>query len=654
MDVEALFGAQAKKRTKRKSGALTTPRVNTLTHADSFALSVTVGFSLDAECELERMQAAELEQTETDGFWGFDKERCDKESELELMTEEDKTSAENERLRSISFIQQQWEKEEKEQTENARISAAVDEEHARLAYMEVFYTTESSGGVLAYSWPTRPTVTIEPEIDTATGLAVHKQGFDIHCSDYGNISTVHVNGMQRAQEISAGGEIALPSESQNVAALAMRPPGTRTIAPGKTTKQHGSEGKSTTRQLSPRVKGPSTSTSPRLPSTPPSPGKEQQMSFTRDQWDTPGGQSAFTTGGQSQRQGSSRVKLMDLASRYVKDSMMMVAGAGRKHNALYDGHPIYRWDQEQILRVVFSILDDNSVGHIGRSQISEIARNADIQDMLKYTLFWLPLKRRQWTFFYGIFDDDNESIGVEEWLNAARDLAASEEVRISNVRLDEEQRSIADACSVTGDWSEARFASETRSQIYNQHRAAATLRLVAPGDLVWALYSKGCRWLPARVLSVNNHDGHSLVDSSLTVQYILSTREFKLAQSDTTTREFLPKPNVGTTQPQAAVVKPFKTEVEVCNYVFDMVDENCRGVVKSVVLASKLRDPVLHHVVNTSAVLSCLVQSNDTLLEMLCEMFPGDEGDTDGGDVTKQEFADFCSVVCAEGMQLQQ
>jgi len=658
VDVEALFGAQAKKRTKRKSGTLTVPRANTLTHADSFALSVTMGPSLDAETvtatELERMQAAEMEQTETDGFWGFDKERIDMEGELVQMIEEDKTSAENERLWSISYIQQQWEREEIEKAEHDRITAAVDEEHARLAYMEAFYSTESSGGIMAYSWPTRPSVTVQPEVDTATGPAAHKQGFDIHCSDYGNISTIHVNGMQRTQEISAGGETAPPSESQNVAALAMRPPGTRkTAPPGKGTKTPVGN-KTMTRQMSPRVRGPSTSNSPRLP---PSPGKEQQLNFTHDQWDTPGGQSAFTTGAQSQRQGPSRVNLLDLASRYIKGSMM-VAGAGSKHNALYDGHPIYRWDQEQILRVVFSILDDNNVGCIGRSQISEVARNADIQDLLKFTVFWLPLKRRQWTFFYGIFDDESETIGVEEWLSAARDLAASEEVKISNVRLDEEQRSIADSCSVTGDWSEARFASETRSQIDKQQRAAATLRLVAPGDLVWALYSKGCRWLPARVLTVNNSDGHSLGDSSLTVEYILSTHDFKRAQSDTSTREFLPKPNAGSKQPQEAAVKPFKTEEQVCSYVFDLIDEDCQGVVKSSLLASKLADPVLNAVVNTSAVLWCLVKGEDDLLKMMAEMFPGDEGEGEegggeGGDVTKQEFIEFCAIVGGEELQQQ-
>jgi hypothetical protein len=90
------------------------------------------------------------------------------------------------------------------------------------------------------------------------------------------------------------------------------------------------------------------------------------------------------------------------------------------------------------------------------TQISEMARSADIQDILKYTVFWLPLKRRQWSFFYSIFDDEGETVRVSEWLRAGEELASSECVCVRHLRLDEEHRGIADSCSATGDWSEAR------------------------------------------------------------------------------------------------------------------------------------------------------------------------------------------------------
>ena len=115
-----------------------------------------------------------------------------------------------------------------------------------------------------------------------------------------------------------------------------------------------------------------------------------------------------------------------------------------------------RWDQEQMLRVVFSMLDDTNQARVSRAQISEMARNVDMQGILRFTVFWLPLKRRQWSFFYAIFEDDAEYIGVEEWVSAGYGLAMGEEVSVGRVRLDGVQREVARACSVTGEWSQRR------------------------------------------------------------------------------------------------------------------------------------------------------------------------------------------------------
>ena len=76
------------------------------------------------------------------------------------MATEDACSAENERLWSTSTLQQQWEEEERVSAQEQRVSERVSEEHARLAYMDAFYSSESSGAVMSYAWPTRPTLTV--------------------------------------------------------------------------------------------------------------------------------------------------------------------------------------------------------------------------------------------------------------------------------------------------------------------------------------------------------------------------------------------------------------------------------------------------------------------------------------------------------------
>ena len=249
MDVEALFGAQATKKSKSK-GTRRIPRRDSsgsnFGHNNSFKMNEEdlARAAVIAERELERMEAAEFEQCRTDGFWGLDKEYSDRCIELEKMRTEDSSSAENERLWSISTIQRQWEEEERKKAEDARLSAAVEEEHARLGYMDAFYSTSNSGFVLQYPWPTKPASNVHPSTDMDTCKAKFKCGYDILYCDFGNMSTIHVNGLQRAHEICADGET-VPmdkqgSQSKAIASVAMRPPGTRhlntTIASAKQSK----------------------------------------------------------------------------------------------------------------------------------------------------------------------------------------------------------------------------------------------------------------------------------------------------------------------------------------------------------------------------------------------------------------------------------
>jgi hypothetical protein len=48
----------------------------------------------------------------------------------------------------------------------------------------------------------------------------------------------------------------------------------------------------------------------------------------------------------------------------------------RRHRVVFSA----RWDQEKMLRLVFSMLDTAGVGSIGREQVSEISRNSEIQE----------------------------------------------------------------------------------------------------------------------------------------------------------------------------------------------------------------------------------------------------------------------------------
>lgn len=576
----------------------------------------------EAEGEEEKgMRAAEAEQRLVDGFWGLDKERLDMNLELQRMNREDEESKRSERLISTSSLHQQWQEEEERRGEEERLMNAVKEEHARIKYMESFFSSSfvSSGSVLKYQWPTRPEVSLP-----ASSLTTYKEGYDILYSDLGNISTVHVNGLQRSQEVLVGGEDGSgarrngdqPNQSGGVAALAMRQPGTRRVKQ-KSMKTSGYSSTATSHPFSPETTHNTTT---------------MQFGETTSCGATP-----------NDKYRSSLLFFDTIGAKYSKAlNRFQQAGSAVKHNTMYDGHPIYRWDQEKILRTVFNMLDENGEGKVERGQISEMARNSDIHAILKYTVFWLHLKRREWSFFYSIFEDESSNITVDNWLSAAHDLAMSETVSARHIRLDSEHRAYADASSATGDWSKERFASESRDLLYKYDRAAALLRLVAPRDLVWALYSKGCQWLPARVLGIN-------ADNTFKVRYLMTEDEFKKAQSETASRELMPKIRQRKTKSSEYVeVKPFRTEDEVCAYAFDIIDKDCDGVLEPEVIVNRLVAKAMKHVVNSSSSLSLLVKGGLGLLEFLEDMFPsGADGE---GGVSKLEFVEFCSVINSMGV----
>lgn len=146
----------------------------------------------------------------------------------------------------------------------------------------------------------------------------------------------------------------------------------------------------------------------------------------------------------------------------------------------------------------------------------------------------------------------------------------------------------------------------------------------------------------------------SLLDATFTIRYIMSTDDFKKAQTETETREFLPKPrqvkkkaqpqNEGGVRREPVTVKPFRTEDEVCAYVFDAIDKDCEGILQPDVLIAALKSKPLGQVVCCSASLSLLVTGGGggQLLGLISELFPG--GD-EGPGVSKAEFVEFCSLV---------
>jgi hypothetical protein len=91
-----------------------------------------------------------------------------------------------------------------------------------------------------------------------------------------------------------------------------------------------------------------------------------------------------------------------------------------------DGHPVYKWDQEMILQMVFSTLDKGGKGYLTIDDISAIANNKIIHGLLRFTVFWTFIKKKKWDFFITLFDDEtNKGLAAAVSLSSAPAAAVS-------------------------------------------------------------------------------------------------------------------------------------------------------------------------------------------------------------------------------------
>jgi hypothetical protein len=276
--------------------------------------------------------------------------------------------------------------------------------------------------------------------------------------------------------------------------------------------------------------------------------------------------------------------------------------------------------------------------------------------VLRFTVFWMSIKRRRWAFFYAIFDEMEEFIGLEHWLRAAEAVSGEECVSLSHIRLAAEHRRIVNTASwsVVDDKSSSSemasvFADESRQRLHSSERCMRVRRQLQAGDFVWGLYNKGSVWLPAKV-SVINKDG------TYNLSYLASSDDVREAQLATSNRQFLPRR--ADKKKERLAVKPFASEQAVCAYVFDLIQDNASSAainagdgtpvkthtgsagkrLPSSYIAAQLKTKRFEDVVRTSAALSAVTSSEYCLLEVLSEAFAESDDKCDQG-----EFVEFCT-----------
>jgi hypothetical protein len=79
------------------------------------------------------------------------------------------------------------------------------------------------------------------------------------------------------------------------------------------------------------------------------------------------------------------------------------------YNDALEGHQLYKWDQEMMIQLTFNMLDNGNKGYLSKEDISIISYDTTVHDLLKYTVFWSIIKRREWNIFEELFASTNET-----------------------------------------------------------------------------------------------------------------------------------------------------------------------------------------------------------------------------------------------------
>jgi len=312
----------------------------------------------------------------------------------------------------------------------------------------------------------------------------------------------------------------------------------------------------------------------------------------------------------------------------------------RKYVEALDGHPKMGWDQEALLSAAFDLLDSTHTGRLTIENMSRLAKNVEVQLLLRFTVFGSLVKKRRWEAFRSIFPYEEAYIGLSEWMSAANAATIESNVPLHAIRSEKEHVRIANelqkkesgwqwlvSSSTTGEaaFSAAKeggwFAERARHHLFRKEVQAQLKRWLQPGDVVWALHGGGVVWMQAVVECVNA-DGTCDLTFPLSAITIGRLREAsltrKLVQSSFGSKAGGGSSNnqqVSDALPQMSEITSLAavkghSELYVCGRVFDLLFGD-KVIVSAHMLISGFYDPTngIRSLVESNTILSAIAPS---------------------------------------------
>jgi hypothetical protein len=306
-----------------------------------------------------------------------------------------------------------------------------------------------------------------------------------------------------------------------------------------------------------------------------------------------------------------------------------------KYIEALDGHPVYKWSQERMLRAAFNKLDAKGEGNLYRENLSNLSEEVGIQSLIRLTLFWKYVKNQNWGFFYSIFDDNVDTITVDDWLSKLKSICHCKNVQPQHVRTHAEHRQIN--ISSSGLWDEClqkenknSFAKSARENlnISKLERSAWLRRNIQDGDFVWGLYNGGYTWLPSIVETIDD------VKGTYNLKYILTMEEYNESLNATLARSYMLDH-----KDEATHVKQLQnqmSESDILKYIFTKIlTLGNQNFLSTIYILQRLKDHTMVAVISCSAYLKHLLRSRnaDKLQKVFLSM---------KNEINCTEFVEFC------------
>lgn len=283
-----------------------------------------------------------------------------------------------------------------------------------------------------------------------------------------------------------------------------------------------------------------------------------------------------------------------------------------------------------MLQICFNKMDSLNRGLIFLSDIAQLGYDNDIHSLLRFTIFWSFVKKKQWNYFLSFFtreasSTEEPSLSLQEWIDQAEAISRERSVPLTRIRTIDQHKDIVISQHLAVNRS-------NRTRLFEE--AFLSRKLVA-GDSVWALHSNGSVWLPAVVEGVNTVDncGESVYFYDL--WYPLSNRELQQSRAMTECLQLLTLPSQqsgslstatlfgGTSNnllhryfpdlndpstssthiPHSIPIKSLRDDLALCSYAFDTIDTSGVGILSLQRLITMMMSQSYARLVSTNVAL---------------------------------------------------